>query len=67
MLTTRDRAIIDNLNKFYVMDRDSIAELHFKGLKNRNMQPIIYCLDCTVKGNSNVLHPLCLTYILVLK
>jgi hypothetical protein len=33
MLTTRDRAIIDNLNKFHVMDRDSIAELHFKGLK----------------------------------
>lgn len=34
MLTTRDRAILDDLNKFRVMDRDSIAELHFKGLKN---------------------------------
>lgn len=34
MLTARDKAIIKDLNKFRVMDRDSIAELHFKGLKN---------------------------------
>lgn len=34
MLTKRDRAIINDLNKFRVMDRDSIAELHFVGLKN---------------------------------
>ncbi|MGG3694310.1 hypothetical protein [Heyndrickxia ginsengihumi] len=34
MLTKRDRAIIRDLNKFRVMDRDSIAELHFEGLKN---------------------------------
>ncbi|RVT56444.1 hypothetical protein [Niallia taxi] len=33
-LTSRDRAIIKDLNRFRVMDRDSIAELHFKGLKN---------------------------------
>src|SRR5690606_24355422 len=33
-LTNRDKAIIKDLNKFRVMDRDSIAELHFKGLKN---------------------------------
>jgi hypothetical protein len=33
MLNKRDRAIIDDLNKFRVMDRDSIAELHFQGLK----------------------------------
>lgn len=34
MLNKRDKAIIRDLNKFRVMDRDSIAELHFKGLKN---------------------------------
>lgn len=34
MLTNRDRAIIKDLNKFRVMDRDSIAELHFSNLKN---------------------------------
>lgn len=34
MLTKRDKAIIKDLNKFRVMDRDSIAELHFTGLKN---------------------------------
>jgi hypothetical protein len=34
MLTNRDKAIIHDLNKFRVMDRDSIAELHFAGLKN---------------------------------
>jgi hypothetical protein len=34
MLTKRDKAIIRDLNKFRVMDRDSIAELHFEGLKN---------------------------------
>jgi hypothetical protein len=30
----RDKAILDDLKRFRVMDRDSIAELHFKGLKN---------------------------------
>ncbi|WP_242691045.1 hypothetical protein [Cytobacillus praedii] len=34
MLTKRDKAIIKDLNKFRVMDRDSIAELHFSNLKN---------------------------------
>ncbi|WP_231688062.1 hypothetical protein [Bacillus sp. FJAT-18017] len=34
MLTDRDKAIIKDLNKFRVMDRDSIAELHFLGKKN---------------------------------
>ncbi|MFJ5625471.1 hypothetical protein ACIQD3_22840 [Peribacillus loiseleuriae] len=34
MLTNRDKAIIRDLNKFRVMDRDSIAELHFSNLKN---------------------------------
>lgn len=34
MLTARDKAIIKDLNRFRVMDRDSIAELHFAGLKN---------------------------------
>ncbi|MBS4191721.1 replication-relaxation family protein [Bacillus sp. FJAT-49705] len=34
MLTKRDKAIIKYLNKFRVMDRDSIAELHFSNLKN---------------------------------
>ncbi|WP_404351631.1 replication-relaxation family protein [Sutcliffiella horikoshii] len=33
-LTKRDKAIIADLNRFRVMDRDSIAELHFAGLKN---------------------------------
>lgn len=30
----RDKAIIDDLNRFRCMDRDSIAELHFSSLKN---------------------------------
>jgi hypothetical protein len=30
----RDKAIIEDLKKFRVMDRDSIAEIHFKDLKN---------------------------------
>jgi hypothetical protein len=34
MLTKRDKAIIKDLNKFRVMDRDSIAELHFSNSKN---------------------------------
>jgi hypothetical protein len=34
MLTNRDKAIIKALTKFRVMDRDSIAELHFGNLKN---------------------------------
>lgn len=34
MLTERDKAIIKDLNRFRVIDRDSIAELHFAGLKN---------------------------------
>lgn len=34
MLNERDKAIIKDLNKFRVMDRDSIAELHFSNLKN---------------------------------
>jgi hypothetical protein len=34
MLTKRDKAIIRDLNRFRVMDRDSIAELHFANLKN---------------------------------
>lgn len=34
MLTKRDQTIIKDLNKFRVMDRDSIAELHFSNLKN---------------------------------
>ncbi|MFB6800837.1 hypothetical protein ACFCVU_06430 [Peribacillus butanolivorans] len=33
-LTSRDKAIIKTLDKFRVMDRDSIAELFFAGLKN---------------------------------
>jgi hypothetical protein len=32
-LTKRDKQIIADLNKFRVMDRDSIAELHFNNLK----------------------------------
>ncbi|MCQ6282126.1 hypothetical protein [Bacillus sp. EB600] len=34
MLTKRDKAIINNLNKFRVMDRNSIAELYFANVKN---------------------------------
>jgi hypothetical protein len=34
MLTERDKQIIKYLNKFRVMDRDSIAELFFHNLKN---------------------------------
>lgn len=34
MLTERDKSIIKDLNRFRVMDRDSIAELHFARLKN---------------------------------
>lgn len=33
-LTNRDKAIIRDLNKFRVMDRDSIAELYFANLKH---------------------------------
>ncbi|PJN90595.1 hypothetical protein [Bacillus sp. mrc49] len=33
-LTKRDKAIIQALNKFRVMDRDSIAQLFFEGLAN---------------------------------
>lgn len=33
MLTERDKAIIKDLNRFRVMDRDSIAELHFSNVK----------------------------------
>jgi hypothetical protein len=33
-MSNRDKAIIRDLNRFRVMDRDSIAELHFAGLKN---------------------------------
>lgn len=33
-LTKRDKAIIEDLNKFRVADRDSIATLHFSDLKN---------------------------------
>lgn len=34
MLRDRDRAIIKDLNKFRVMDRNSVAELHFGDKKN---------------------------------
>lgn len=34
MLSKRDKAIIHDLNRFRVMDRDSIAELHFSQLRN---------------------------------
>jgi hypothetical protein len=37
MLTARDKQIIKALAKFRVMDRDSIAELFFQGLKNPNL------------------------------
>jgi hypothetical protein len=33
MLTARDKAIIDDLNRFRCMSRDDIAELHFQKLK----------------------------------
>lgn len=33
-LTNRDKKIIKDLNRFRVMDRDSIAELYFSNLKN---------------------------------
>jgi hypothetical protein len=33
MLNERDKAIIRDLNRFRVMDRDSICEIHFAGLK----------------------------------
>lgn len=33
MLTARDKEIIKDLNRFRVMDRDSIAELHFSNVK----------------------------------
>jgi hypothetical protein len=33
MLTNRDKAIIKDLSRFRVMDRDSIAELHFSSVK----------------------------------
>lgn len=32
-MNTRDKAIIKDLNRFRVMDRDSIAELHFSNVK----------------------------------
>lgn len=35
-LSKRDKAIIYDLNRFRVMDRDSIAEIHFSNLKNPN-------------------------------
>lgn len=34
MLTKRDKAIIADLNRFRVMDRNSVAELHFANIKN---------------------------------
>jgi hypothetical protein len=34
MLSKRDKVIINDLNKFRVMDRDSIAQLYFNNLKN---------------------------------
>lgn len=37
MLTNRDKEIIKTLNKFRVMDRDSIAEIFFGHLKNPNI------------------------------
>lgn len=36
MLTKRDKAIIKDIERFRVMDRDSIAEIHFANLKNPN-------------------------------
>lgn len=37
MLTNRDKAIIKDLARFRVMDRDSIAELHFSNLKRPHL------------------------------
>lgn len=37
MLTNRDKAIIKDLTRFRVMDRDSIAELHFSNLKRPHL------------------------------
>lgn len=37
MLTNRDKAIIKDLARFRVMDRDSIAELHFANLKRPHL------------------------------
>src|SRR5437764_14329695 len=34
MLTERDKAIIRDLKRFRVMDRDSISEIHFFNVKN---------------------------------
>lgn len=34
MLTNRDKAIIKDLTRFRVMDRNSIAEIHFSNVKN---------------------------------
>ena len=34
MITKRDAAIIKDLQRFRCMDRDSIAEIHFSGVKN---------------------------------
>jgi hypothetical protein len=34
MLSKRDKAVIEDLNRFRVMDRDSISELHFSNMKN---------------------------------
>ncbi|WP_308160865.1 MULTISPECIES: hypothetical protein [unclassified Bacillus (in: firmicutes)] len=34
MLTARDKAIIDDLNRFRCMSKDDIAELHFRKLNN---------------------------------
>lgn len=39
MMKKRDLAILKDLERFRVMDRDSIIDLHFKGLK----QPITCC------------------------
>lgn len=33
-MNKRDKAILEDLQRFRVMSRDDIAELHFKGLKN---------------------------------
>lgn len=35
MLSNRDKSIIKDLNRFRVMSRDDIAELHFQGVKNQ--------------------------------
>ncbi|GBY38110.1 hypothetical protein M6K051_2596 [Staphylococcus aureus] len=36
-LSQRDKAIIADINRFRVMDRDSIAELHFSHLKHARL------------------------------